>query len=179
VSYSHIISSNLLLSASGSVRDTYADLNSNDASTPIIAAQQRGFRETYTRVDLAGQHGRHSWKIGTDALFSNVHEALQYQITDPDAFADDLDPNFQFTDHGHDREESFFAQDQIRLGNWNVSGGVRFDHHHFVVDKSAWSPRIAVSRYFSRFGLLVHASYDRILQTPAVENLPAGEFAGS
>ena len=171
VSYSRILSPGLLLSAAGSVRDSYANLNSNAESTPIIATQQRGFRESYARVDLAGQSGRHSWKIGTDALFSNVHEALQYQITDPDAFDPNLERNFQFNDRGHDREESVFAQDQIRFGSWNISGGIRFDHYHFVVDQSAWSPRVAVSRYFPKFGLLVHASYDRVLQTPAVENL--------
>src|SRR5262249_41121716 len=85
-SYSRIISPTLLLNAAGSVRDTSADLNSNAQSTPIIAAQQRGFREGYLRVDLAGQSGRHSWKIGADGLCSNVYETLQYQITDPSVF---------------------------------------------------------------------------------------------
>ena len=169
--YSRVLSPNLLLSVAGSVRDTDANLASNAESTPVIAAQQRGFREGYARVDLAGQSGRHNWKIGADGLFSNVHEALQYQITDLSAFSPEVAPNFQFADRGHDREESFFAQDQMRLGNWNVSGGIRFDHYRLVVDQSAWSPRVAVSRYFPRIGLLVHASYDRIFQTPAIENL--------
>jgi hypothetical protein len=68
-------------------------------------------------------------------------------------------------------ESSAYVQDQIRLGNWNVSAGLRFDHYSFVVSESAWSPRLAVSRYFSSIGMLVHAAYDRIFQTPAVENL--------
>ena len=34
-----------------------------------------------------------------------------------------------------------------------------------------WSPRLAVSRFFSAFDLLIHASYDRAFQTPAIENL--------
>ncbi|PYU28417.1 MAG: TonB-dependent receptor, partial [Acidobacteria bacterium] len=38
-------------------------------------------------------------------------------------------------------------------------------------EESAWSPRLAVSRFFSSFDLLIHASYDRAFQTPAIENL--------
>src|SRR5207245_4111880 len=67
--------------------------------------------------------------------------------------------------------ESAFAQDQIRLGSWNISAGLRFDHYSFVAEESAWSPRLAVSRFFSSFDLLIHASYDRAFQTPAIENL--------
>jgi hypothetical protein len=63
------------------------------------------------------------------------------------------------------------VQDQIRFGKWNVSAGLRFDHYGFVVNESAWSPRIGVSRFISSLNLLVHASYDRVFQTPAMENL--------
>jgi hypothetical protein len=171
VSYSHVVSSSLLLSVAGSMRDTAEYLSSNQFSTPIIAGQKRGFREGYVRVDLAGQKGRHSWKVGADGVFSNIYEKLQYQITDPEAFDIGVEPTFNFSDRGRDREQSFFAQDQIRLGNWNISLGARFDHYHLAIDRSAWSPRAAVSRYFPSLGLLVHASYDRIFQTPAVENI--------
>src|SRR5262249_4963293 len=61
--------------------------------------------------------------------------------------------------------------DQVHLGNWNLAGGLRFDHYGFVVHQSAWSPRVAVSRYFPSLNLLAHGSYDRVFQTPAVENL--------
>jgi outer membrane receptor for Fe3+-dicitrate len=49
--------------------------------------------------------------------------------------------------------------------------GVRYDHYHFVVNQAAWSPRVAISRYFPSAGVLFHISYDRVFQTPAVENL--------
>jgi hypothetical protein len=48
---------------------------------------------------------------------------------------------------------------------------LRFDHYGFVVHESAWSPRLGVSRYVSSLNLLLHGSYDRIFQTPAMENL--------
>jgi outer membrane receptor for Fe3+-dicitrate len=59
----------------------------------------------------------------------------------------------------------------MRLGRWNVSAGLRFDHYGFVVHESAWSPRIGISRFVPALNLLLHASYDRVFQTPAVENL--------
>ncbi len=39
------------------------------------------------------------------------------------------------------------------------------------MNESAWSPRIGVSRFISSLDLLIHASYDRVFQTPAMENL--------
>src|SRR5438067_5350927 len=83
VAYQRIVTDNLLLSAEASVRDSAARLSSNPLSTPVIADQQRGYREGYARVDLAGHSGRHDWKLGADGVFSNVHEALQYAVTDP------------------------------------------------------------------------------------------------
>ncbi|HLJ23777.1 MAG TPA: TonB-dependent receptor [Candidatus Acidoferrales bacterium] len=173
VQYSHAFSPDILLSVAGSVRDVYALLNSNPDSTPVIVSQDRGYREGYARADLAGHHGRHEWKIGLDGIFSSVNENLQYQITDPTQFdagtALTLAP--PFSDHRWDIEPSAYVQDQIRLGKWNISAGLRFDHYGFVVNESAWSPRVAVSRFISPLNLLVHASYDRVFQTPAMENL--------
>jgi TonB-dependent receptor-like protein len=63
------------------------------------------------------------------------------------------------------------VQDQVRFGKWNLSAGLRFDHYSFVVNESAWSPRLAASRFISSLNLLLHASYDRVFQTPAMENL--------
>ena len=169
--YQRTVATNLLLDVQGSVRDTSAQLSSNPLSIPIIASQQRGFREGYIRTDMAGHHGRHDWKIGADALFSPVHEALQYAITDPTQFDPGVQQAFSFSDRHWDREQSAFAQDQIRVGSWNISAGLRFDHYSFVVGESAWSPRVAISRFFPSFDLLIHASYDRAFQTPAIENL--------
>jgi hypothetical protein len=173
VHYTHAFSPNIFLSVAGNVRDAYALLNSNAQSTPIIVYQDRGYREGYARADLAGHHGRHEWKFGVDGIFSPVNENLQYLITDPSQFdagtALTLAP--PFSDRRWDIEPSAYAQDQIRLGKWNVSAGLRFDHYDFVVNESAWSPRLGVSRFISSLNLLLHGSYDRVFQTPAMENL--------
>ena len=169
--YQRTIATNLLLDVQGNVRDVTAQLSSNPFSTPILVSPRRGFREGYIRMDIAGHHGRNDWKIGADALFTPVHEALQYVITDPAQFDPSVQSLFSFADRRWDREQSAFVQDQIRLGSWNFSAGLRFDHYSFLVNQSAWSPRLAVSRFFSPFNLLIHASYDRAFQTPDIENL--------
>jgi outer membrane cobalamin receptor len=170
--FQHTISPELFLSFSGSVRDSSATLTSNSSATPVIVSQDRGYREGYARADLAGHHGHHDWKTGVDTIFSPVHEALQYAITDATQFDPETQLNFIFPyQRKWDVEPSFYAQDQIRLGRWNVSAGLRFDHYGFVVHESAWSPRIGVSRFLPALNLLLHASYDRVFQSPAVENL--------
>ena len=169
--FQRVISPNLVLSLAGSVRDSSATLTSNPLSTPVIVSQDRGYREGYARADLAGHRGRHEWKIGADTMANPVHEYLQYTITDPTQFDVGTPLQFQFSDRRWDVEPSAYAQDQIHLGNWNVSAGLRFDYYAFVVHESAWSPRLGVSRYLPALNLLLHASYDRVFQTPALENL--------
>jgi hypothetical protein len=169
--YTHTFSPQLLFSVAGSVRDATALLSSNAQSTPVIVSQDRGYREGYVRADLAGHHGKHEWKIGVDGIFSPVHESLRYQITDPTQFDPGTQPSFQFSDRRWDIEPSAYAQDQIRLGHWNIAAGLRFDHYGFAVNESAWSPRIGISRFIPSMNLLIHGSYDRVFQTPAIENL--------
>jgi hypothetical protein len=171
VSFEHLIFPDLLFSVSGSIRESSADLFSNNLSTPVVALQDRGYRESYVRGDLAGHHGRHDWKVGIDGIFNAIHEELQYRISDPTQFDPGTQQQFQFFDHRWDVEPSAYVQDQIHVGNWNLSAGLRFDHYGFVVHESAWSPRIGASRYVQSLSLLIHVSYDRVFQTPAVENL--------
>ena len=62
-------------------------------------------------------------------------------------------------------------QDQVRFGNWTINAGVRWDHYQLMVNRQAVSPRVAVSRYFPSASLVLHASYDRVFQTPSFENI--------
>jgi hypothetical protein len=169
--YQRVLSPVLLFDAEGSVRDESANLWSNADSTPMLVAQQRGFREGYARADLAWTHGHHDFKGGADAIFSAVNEALQYAITDPSQFDPGTPPSFRFAARTWDREQSAFLQDTFHRGNWNVSAGIRYDRYRFVSKAAAWSPRLGISRYFPALGLLFHAAYDRAFQTPAMENL--------
>jgi hypothetical protein len=173
IRYTHAFSANILLSAAGSVRDAFTLLNSNANSTPIIVDQNRGYREGYARADLAGHHGHNDWKVGVDGIASSVNENLQYHIANIKFYDPGTSLTFPtpFSDHEWDLEPSAYAEDQIHLGKWNISAGLRFDHYGFVVNESAWSPRIGVSRFISSLNLVIHGSYDRVFQTPAIENL--------
>jgi len=169
--FQHTISPTLALSFSGGVRDSSFSLQSNPFSTPVIVHQDRGYREGYVRGDLAGHRGHHDWKAGVDSFFTPVREALRYHITDPSQFDPGTQLDLNFSAHKWDTEPAFYVQDQMRFGAWNLMAGLRFDHYGFVVHEWGVSPRVGISRYFSSLNLLLHASYDRVFQTPAVENL--------
>jgi outer membrane cobalamin receptor len=169
--FQHIASPNLLWSLSASVRDDSFTLRSNDLSTPVIVSQDRGYREGYLRADISWHRGHNDWKAGIDTLFTPVHESLSYRITDPSQFDPGTLLQFSFADRKWDVEPAFYVQDTFHAGNWNVSVGLRFDRYGFVASESTWSPRIGVSRYLPKSKTLLHFSYDRVFQTPAMENL--------
>ena len=64
-----------------------------------------------------------------------------------------------------------FVQDQVRVGNFATTLGVRFDGYSLLVEEMAVSPRAAVSYYVPEAELQLFASYDRIFQPPPMENL--------
>jgi hypothetical protein len=169
--YQHTSLHSMLWTVSASIRDASSLLRSNQLATPLIVAQDRGYREVYARADVAGHTGHHDWKAGVDALFTPVSESLSYRITDPSQFDPGTALQFSFAARKCDTEPAFYVQDNFHRGGWNLSAGLRFDHYGFVASESAWSPRVGVSRYFDRWKMLLHASYDRIFQTPAMENL--------
>jgi hypothetical protein len=169
--YERVISPTLLFSLEGSLRDERFRLWSNDLATPVILSQERGFTQGYGRVTLTGANAGHNWKIGADAIVTPAHESLQYAITNPSYFDPDTALHFAFGDRRTDVEPAAFLQDTLHWKNWNLALGLRYDHYHFVVTRSAWSPRVALSRYFAGAGVLVHLAYDRVFQTPSIENL--------
>ena len=119
---------------------------------------------------MSAHFGAHNLKAGIDAGVSPVRERLDYAITDPDAFDPGTPERFAFSDSRTGNEQSAFIQDQIRMGRWTVSAGLRWDHYRVIVDRSALSPRLGVS-WAPSAGLVLRASYDRAFQTPAIENL--------
>jgi hypothetical protein len=174
--HQHVFSPLLLGSIQGRVRDTSAGLWSNTLSTPILAFQNRSFRESYLNANLSGHAGRHEWKAGVDALYAIIHENFRYRVATYDllglpVFDPKLPPTFHFIDRGVDDEKSAFVQDTIRLGRLTLSAGIRYDDYHLRVSESAWSPRLGAAWNFPGAGLVIRASYDRVFQTPAIENV--------
>jgi outer membrane cobalamin receptor len=170
-SYQHIFSASMLAEVRGMTRDASATLTSNALATPIQAGGDRGIRETYIKAALTINAGRHEWKLGGDASVGRVREAFEYRLTDPDQFDAGTPATFVFAATSPDREQALFIQDQARLGSWTVNAGLRWDHYRLVVDEQALSPRVAVAWAWPAADLTIRASYDRVFQTPAVENL--------
>jgi outer membrane cobalamin receptor len=170
-SYQHIFSPNVVADFRGMVRDNSNDLFSNSFSTPVIAFQHNYFREGYFKSSVSIHHGRHEWKAGLESDNTFLHERFSDTITYFSPFDPGTPGFFSFTGSQPDLEQAAFVQDQIRLGNWTVSAGLRWDHYQLLLNQNAISPRVGAARYFSGLDLIVHASYDRIFQTPSAENI--------
>src|SRR6202042_3970246 len=114
---------------------------------------------------------RHEIKVGVESDATFLHERFNDMITAPTQFDPDTPPTYSFTGNRPDLEQAAFIQDQIRLGRWTVSAGLRWDHYQLLVNQDAVSPRLGVAYYIPSLDLVLHASYDRIFQTPSAENL--------
>ena len=171
LSYQHVFSPNLLGDLRLMARDDADALSSNPLSTPIIAFQDRGFREQYAKGTIALHHKNQEWKAGIEADFTSLHERFNDAITDPSQFGPGTPPTFRFVGNGRDLEQSAFVQDLLRLGRWTVSAGLRWDHYQLLINQNAFSPRLGIARYIPSADLVLHASYDRVFQTPEFENI--------
>lgn len=171
VSYQHIFSERLLADLRFMMRSDTDQLNSNAESTPIIAFQHRGFDEQYFKGTASYHRNRHELKAGFEADFTHLREHFSDIITDLSQFDPGTPATFEFSGRDLDLEQSVFVQDQIRLGNWTLNAGLRWDHYQLLVNQNAVSPRLAVARFIPSANLVLHASYDRVFQTPAFENI--------
>lgn len=169
--WQHILSTNSLADASGMVRDDLVLLSSNPQSTPIIASQNRGFREAYLQASLTQDWRRQEIRGGVQGDFLNLHEAFDDSITDPSQFDPGTPQAFSFYGRGRDREQALYVEDTARFGAWTIAPGIRWDNYSLLVHRNAFSPRLAAARYLPRAALVAHFAYDRVFQTPAFENI--------
>jgi hypothetical protein len=170
-SYTHTFSSNAIADFRTMVRANSIGFNANPESDPIEVFQQNFFRELYFRGTTTIDHGRHEWKFGFESDNTFLNENFRYHITDPTQFDDNTPVDFKFVGNRPDLEQSLFIQDLIRLKNWTISVGIRWDHYQLLLNRHAVDPRVSISRYFPAADILVHFSYDRVFQTPSFENI--------
>ena len=170
-SYQHTFSSQALADFRAMVRDNANNFNSNQNSTPIEVFQHNWFREGYFKGTVTLDHGRNEWKFGLESDNTFLNENFSYIITDPNQFDPETPQTFSFIGNRPDLEQSAFVQDLIRLKNWTISAGLRWDHYQLLVNRQSLDPRFSISRYFSSADLLVHFSYDRVFQTPSFQNI--------
>jgi outer membrane cobalamin receptor len=169
--WQHILSPDSVLNVSGMLRGNTNDLASNTNPTPIAAFEHNSFNEGYLKTTYALHHGRHEFKTGVEADSTFLHEQFNYTITDPSRFDPGTPASLAFQDARPDLEQAAFLQDLIHVHRWTFSAGLRWDHYQLLLNRNAFGPRLAVSRYIPAANLVVHASYDRIFQTPAFENI--------
>ena len=176
VSYEHIFSSNVLVDLRGMVRDNADNLDSNAFSWPVEAFLRNDFKDGYFKASISVHHGKHEFKAGVDSDVTYLHENFRDRITvdpgDPNnPFDPDTPTTFSFLASRPDLEQAAFVQDVVHMGNWLLSGGLRWDHYQLLVNQNAVSPRVSIARNFPAAGLMLHFSYDRIFQTPSNENI--------
>lgn len=171
ISYQHTFSSSAVADFRGMVRDNANDFYSNPQSTPIMISQHNSFREGYFKGDVTIKRGHSEWKAGVESDNTFLHETFGDVITDPTQFDVGTPSLFNFSGNRPDLEQSVFVQDLIRVGNWTVNAGVRYDHYQLLLNRQALDPRFAISRYVPAAGLVLHFSYDRVFQTPSFENI--------
>ncbi|MDE3171239.1 MAG: TonB-dependent receptor, partial [Acidobacteriota bacterium] len=169
--YEHTFSSTALATLRSMVRQVSNDLNSNAQSTPARVFQHNWFREAYFKGDITVDRGHQEWKAGFESENHFLNERFRYSITDPAQFPPDQPPNFNFLGSRPDLEQAAFAQDLIRLRNWSLSAGLRWDHYQLILNRQSLSPRLALSRYFPSASIVLHFSFDRVFQTPSSQNI--------
>jgi hypothetical protein len=169
--WQRVLSPDSLLNVSGMLRSNQGQLASNTNPTPIAAFQHDSFSEGYVKATYSLHHGPHEFKTGVESDSTFLHERFNYAITDPAQFDPGTPPSLAFAGTRPDLEQGAFVQDLLHVRRWTVAAGLRWDHYQLLLNQNAFSPRLAVSRYIPAANLVLHASYDRIFQTPAFENI--------
>jgi len=182
VSYEHIFSPKTMGALRGMARENSLDFSSNPASWPVNVTQHNDFKNIYFNGSITADRGHQEWKAGIQTDNKFLHENLSYLIPD---CADPNNPqcpfnvgvidvaatSFAFTGSRPDLEQAAYVEDSVQLDNWSIAAGIRWDHYQLMVNKNAFSPRVAIARYFSSTGIKVHGSWDHVFQTPSFENI--------
>ncbi|HKA22080.1 MAG TPA: TonB-dependent receptor [Blastocatellia bacterium] len=203
LSWEHIFSPNLVSCFAVYQRYNAAKLLSNEETGPVFAEQSRHHSIYGVLGSLTWHKSRHTIKGGFEYTRFPVTESFTLSITDLDELLEkqpDLPEEAQqfvfptaffFNDHHTGYEGSFYVQDHINATrDLTFDLGLRFDGYHFLVDENYWSPRLGMAYRIDKTKTVLRASYNRFMQTPALENLllssseearifsPAGEEGG-
>jgi hypothetical protein len=164
------------------------------ADQTITFGESRRLNNVGVKADLSYVKGRHNAKFGTQLSHTFLTEGFQFGITDPD-FNDPASPDFlagllpfdltrggnQFVFHGHAdiKQEAFYAQDNITLGNATASLGLRFDNYDGITHGRSLQPRLGLSYHIKSTGTVLRGSFTRNFETPYNENLVLSSVTGA
>ncbi|HTV04553.1 MAG TPA: TonB-dependent receptor, partial [Acidobacteriaceae bacterium] len=73
--------------------------------------------------------------------------------------------------HTDVKELALYAEDQLRVGNWQANLGLREDVYNGLTDANQTEPRLGVSYNIKKTNTILGISYARTLETPFNENL--------
>jgi hypothetical protein len=163
-----------------------------DFSTAFNWVRTIDAASTYEMTTVALTHryatvrGRHNIRGGVDLQRIPLREQFSFGITDPqfnhpdsEEYVATLVPFdlsrggrlFNFSERATGGFYTGHVQDSIKLGDFQVSLGLRYDVYRFLVDQTMWQPRVGASYHLKRTGTVFRASYNRLMQTPQNENL--------
>src|SRR5882762_7196480 len=195
--YVHIFSATTVLSVNPYFRldnvKYFASPNPFSDQT-MTFSQSRRLNNAGVKADLSYVKGRHNAKFGVQLSHTFLTESFKFGITDPD-FNDPASPDFlpgllpfdltrggqQFNFRGHTdiKQEAFYAQDTLTLGNATVLLGVRFDNYNGITKARLVQPRLGVSYLVKRTNTILRGAYTRNFETPYNENLILSSVTGA
>ncbi len=154
-------------------------LDPNQTGTPYFVGVHDRTETEGAHASLSHEWGRHSLKFGVQGHRLGLGENFVLAATDPAILTDPTNPASQFPLDNpfrfHSKRSGYelggYGQDRIRIRHLTLDFGLRLDKYSLLAKNAAASPRVGVAYYFEKTGTVVRASYNRMFQTPAIENL--------
>ena len=78
---------------------------------------------------------------------------------------------YNYFGHADVKELALYAEDEIKLGNWDFNLGLREDVYNGLTDANQTQPRVGIAYNLKPTGTVMRTSYARTLETPFNENL--------
>ncbi|HKF69574.1 MAG TPA: TonB-dependent receptor, partial [Vicinamibacterales bacterium] len=159
----------------------WSRLQLSPAAGPLAAhaSLRREVQTAGAKADFTRIAGRHTLKVGVDAVALRPQEDLDYDyagyrdLTHLLALPHIHVANQRITFDGRDNggQMSAFAQDDIQLGG-RLTGdfGLRVDRYALVIDEAHVSPRVNIA-YRAGRGAVIHASYNHFFVPPPIEGV--------
>ncbi|MCI0486340.1 MAG: TonB-dependent receptor [Blastocatellia bacterium] len=184
LSWQRIFSEKMVSYVAAFHRYNSASLGSAALATPVFTEQSRHHANFGAIGSLTYQAGRHTVKTGIETIRFPATESFTFAVTDLDALEErvpDLTEEtreftlarpFFFNEQRTGWEGSAYAQDHFNAtSDLTLSLGLRFDSYHFLVDGNFVSPRLGAAYHIEKTKTVLRASFDRLIETPALENL--------
>jgi hypothetical protein len=186
ISFQHIFSPNSVAQFSFFHRQSNAQLISNAAATPVVAAQDRTLQNYGGIGSLALTRGSHNIKVGGQFTITPVDEHFSFYptVSFPDIEDDNgnILPNpvnnfsvahpFVFNGSKTGRTLSAYVQDRFTVfKNLTADLGVRYDNYRLLIGEQALSPRVGMAYFIPKTNTTIRASYNRLFQPPPAENI--------